>query len=216
LHPEKTPAATLALHWVITNILVLACVLSIRPEPYSPIPAYTFLASIYAYVIDVAFFMAVGLGLLWLRLSPSAGWADKSQFKHPWVSTIASLVFFLTSLVPLVLIWIPDPAVKVLSRTGGEIPWFASQTVGICVLFAALIYWLGFRSYVQIRSNREGRELEVTRQPIFRDEGGFWTLIYEIVTWKWNESFRNDVRLDEISGGGGEEISRATRVTGRE
>lgn len=198
LHSEKTPVATLALHWILTNILVFAAVFSIKPYPFDPTPAYTFLVSSYAYIVDIACFAAVGFGLLYLRLFPSLKWAGKSQFQHRWISTGCAAVFLLLNLYPLVFMWVPDPAAPFLSRTDSIVPWYASQTLGVCAVASALVYWLGFYLYLHVYSRAEGKEMRVERRPIFRDEGDGLTPIYEIVTQKWVETFRGDITLRQI------------------
>jgi hypothetical protein len=200
LHSEKTPAATLALHWFLTNTLVLATVFSLQPQAqtYDPTPAYTFLVSSYTYVVDIACFAAMGLGLLCLRLTPSLNWASKSQFRHQWVSTLCAAVLFLLSVVPLVLLWVPDPGAPFLSRTDNLVPWYAPQTLGVCAIAGAFLYWLGFRAYVLIRSRASGLVLKIERHPIFKDDKGRLTQIYEIITLRWVDDDSRDIGLQRM------------------
>ena len=196
MYSEKTPAATLALHWTFTTILVIVPVLTIQPQPYSPTPAYTFLASVFAYVINVSCFVAISFGLLCLRFTPRVRWAQKSAFKHPSVSIIAALILFIGCLFPLIFVWIPDPAFKTLSRTSNLVPWFVIQTTGLGLLILSFIYWVGFRAYVSIRSAREGKTLHIKREPKFKHDSGGLTQILEIVTLDWKREV--GMRLDEI------------------
>jgi hypothetical protein len=149
---EKTPAATLALHWTLTTILVLAGVLAIQPQPYSPTPAFNFLACVFIYDIDVLCFTALSFGLLCLRFSHTVRWAEKSEFKHPVVSVIAALILFVGCLFPLIFIWVPDPAFKTLTGTSNLVSWYAGQTTGLCIIAFSFLYWVGLRTYISVRS----------------------------------------------------------------
>jgi hypothetical protein len=184
LHTEKTPAATMLVHWFITNIIIMPALFKIKPEPYSPGPAYTFLITFYAYVVDVFWFSIVGFGLLYLRLWPGTRWSEISSF-NPWLSTIAALIFTLMNLFPVVGIWIPDPAVKYLANTGNLVSWYAGPTVGIAVLALSVIYWFGFWGMIRQRESREGKELAVERRPIILEDEGAYIQLYEIVGLRW-------------------------------
>lgn len=182
---EKTPAAALALHWILTNIIVVVVVLAIQPKPYSSTPAFTFMSIVFAYIIYVTVFVFISFGLLCLRFSKTARWAEKSEFKHPWVSVIAALILFAGSLFPLIFMWVPDRAYPTLPRTSNLVPWYASQTFGLSIVTFAFLYWVGLRCYVSVRSGREGKTLYVKREPKFRVDPGGLTQIAEIVTLQW-------------------------------
>lgn len=193
---EKTPAATLALHWVITTILVVAPVLAIVPVPYNSTAAYAYITTAFVYDIDVVYFAAVAFGLLCLRFTPSVRWAEKSAFKRPWVSITAASVLLVGCLFPLIFIWVPDPAFPQATRTNKIVPWWGGQTLAVCFLLFAFLYWVAFRMYIQIRSEREGKTLHVKREPIFKQDTGGLTQIFEIVTLQWRREV--GMRLDEI------------------
>jgi len=195
VYQEKTPAATLALHWVITNILVAAPVLAIRPKPYNSTAAYAYITTAFVYDINVVYFVILSIGLLCLRFTPGVHWAEKSPVKG-WVSVTASLVFLIGCLFPLICIWIPDPAFPQATRTNYLVPWWAGQTLAVCLLLFAFLYWVAFRLYVRIRSDRGGETLHVNREPIFKHENGGLTQVYEIVTLQWRKNI--GMTLDEI------------------
>ncbi|KAH8649408.1 amino acid permease-domain-containing protein [Tricladium varicosporioides] len=201
-YSEKTPVATIALHWSLTTAMVLAGVLAIQPKPYSPTPAFSFLTSVFVYNIDVLCFTSLAFGVLCLRFSRSARWANKSEFKHPAVSILAALTLFVGCLFPLIFIWVPDPAFKTLTRTSNLVPWYAGQTTGLCLVAFSFLYWVGFRTYISIRSAREGKTLHVKREPKFKHDSGGLTQILEIVTLQWRREV--GMRLDEIEEAGNE------------
>ncbi|KAF8865684.1 amino acid transporter, partial [Acephala macrosclerotiorum] len=182
---EKTPAATLALHWIITTILVVAPVLAIVPVPYNSTAAYSYLTTAFVYDIDVVYFVAVAFGLLCLRFTPSVRWAEKSAFKRPWISITAASILLIGCLFPLIFIWVPDPAFPQATRTSNLVPWWGGQTLAVCFLLFAFLYWVAFRFYIRIRSEREGKTLHVKREPIFKHDTGGLTQIFEIVTLQW-------------------------------
>jgi hypothetical protein len=196
LYSENTPAATLALHWIFANIMVLVSVLAIQPQPYSSTPAYTFLVCIVVYVTNLIKFSFIAIGLLCLRLSPKVRWAEKSQFNHPVVSIIAALILLAICVFPLICIWVPDPTFTTLSRTSGLVSWFVIQTVGLGLVSVAFLYWVLFRSYLSVQSAREGKTLHVKREPKFKADSGGLTQIVEIVTLQWVREV--GIRLDEI------------------
>jgi hypothetical protein len=182
---EKTPAAALALHWVLTNIIVVGTVLAIQPRPYSSTPAFTFMSVVFAYIIYVTVFIFISFGLLCLRFSRKVRWAEKSEFKHPWVSVTAAIILFAGSFFLLILMWVPDPAYPTLPRTSNLVPWYVTQTFGLSIVAFAFLYWVGLRCYVLVRSAREGKTLYVKREPKFRVDPGGLTQIAEIVTLQW-------------------------------
>jgi hypothetical protein len=185
LHDEKTPAATMVLHWVTMNMFLIPTVFIIQPVPYSPAPAYTFLVTFYTYVLDVFWFGITGLGVLYLRLWPNTKWRKMSSF-NPWLSTIAALIFTLLNLFPVISVWIPDPAVKYLARTNKLVIWYAGPTVGLVVLGLSVLYWFGFWSYIRRRESRERKKFEVERIPIIREEEGSYIQLFEIVGCRWS------------------------------
>jgi hypothetical protein len=184
LHTEKTPAATMVAHWLITNLTIIPALLKIQPVPYSATPAYTFLVTFYAYILDVFWFMIIGLGLLYLRLWPGTGWRKISTF-NPRLSTIGALIFTSMNLFPVVCIWIPDPAARYLANTSKQVSWYAGPTVGMVVLAISLIYWLGFRGMISQKESRDGLELAIERKPIILEEENAFVQLYEIVGLRW-------------------------------
>ncbi|KUJ21641.1 uncharacterized protein LY89DRAFT_608035 [Mollisia scopiformis] len=194
---EKTPAGALALHWLFTTIMVIVPVMIIKTDKgYSATAAQTFLAGIFAYVIDVCCFVCISFGLLCLRFTPSVRWSEKSELRSSATSITAALILFCCSLFPFICIWIPDPNDRYLARSGKLVSWFASQTAGLALITIAFIYWVIFRIYVKVRSSREGKTLHIRREPKFKQDSHGLTQILEIVTIQWKRDV--DLRLDEI------------------
>lgn len=199
IYHEKTPAATLALHWVITNILVIVPVFAIQPKPkYTTTPAYAYITVAFVYDIDVVYFFAISFGLLCLRLTPSVRWAEKSQLKSPWLSITSASILFIGCLFPLIFIWVPDPAAPKATKSSNLVQWWAGQTLAACLLAFAFAYWVAFRLYIRVRAAREGKTLHVKRDPIFRQDAEGLTQVFEIVTLQWKRDV--GMRLGEIDG----------------
>lgn len=195
MYSEKTPVAALALHWVLTTIMVVIPVMTIKSDTkYSAGPAQKFLSGAFAYVIDITFFVLVSFGLLCLRFTPSIRWSQKSELKNPIVSITAALILFTLSMFPFICIWIPDREYPYLIGSSGLVSWYATQTAGLVLFFIAFLYWIIFRAYIKIRSSREGKTLHIKREPKFRPDGH--TQLLEIVTLQWKRDV--DLRLDEI------------------
>jgi hypothetical protein len=197
MYSEKTPATALLLHWVLTTILVIIPILTIKPSPYSATPAQSFLAAVFAYDIDIVCFVALSFGLLFLRFTPRFRWAEKSQLKYPLLSVTAALIVFVGCLFPLILIWVPDPAFKKQSRTANLLPWFTSGTAAICLVAFSFLYWVVFRVYVKVRSAREGKTLQVRREPKFKHDSHGLTQVLEIVSLEWKREV--GLRLGEMA-----------------
>lgn len=196
LYTENTPAATLALHWTFTNLMAVVPVLSIRPQPYLPTPAYTFVVGIVVYVTNLIKFTLIAIGLLCLRFSPKVRWAEKSQFKYPVISITAALILLVACVFPLICIWIPDRKYTSLTNTSHLVSWFVIQTFGLGIIGLAFLYWVLFSCYISVRSAREGKTLHVKREPKFKVDSGGLTQIVEIVTLQWVREV--GIRIDEI------------------
>jgi hypothetical protein len=163
----------------------MIAVFGVAPSPYSANPAYTFLVSVYTYTIDVFWFTAVGIGLLYLRLGPGTGWAHISQF-NPTVSTTAAFIFVTGNLFPLICIWIPDSTAKYLSRTSNQVSWFAAPTLGISIVAVGVAYWGGFWMYIKRKESREGKSLEVERMPFIEETSdGGRVQVFEAISLQW-------------------------------
>ena len=196
LYTENTPAATLALHWTFTNLMAIVPALTIRPQPYLPTPAYTFVVGVVVYVTNLIKFTLIAVGLLCLRFSPKVRWAEKSQFNHPAVSVTAATLLLMICVFPLICIWIPDSAYTTLTNTSHLVSWFVIQTFGLGIICFAFLYWVLFRCYISVRSAREGKTLHVKREPKFKVDSGGLTQIVEIVTLQWVREV--GMRIDEI------------------
>jgi hypothetical protein len=196
VYSEKTPAAALALHWVITTVIVIVPIVTIKPTPYSATPAQSFLAAIFAYDIDIVAFTALSFGLLYLRCSPHHHWAEKSQLKYPALSITCALIVFVGCLFPLIFVWVPDPRFPTMSRTSNLLPWYTGWVAAISLIVFAFVYWVIFRVYVSLRSAHEGTTLHVKREPKFKRDSGGLTQVLEIVTLDWKREI--GLRIHEI------------------
>jgi hypothetical protein len=184
-HTEKTPAATMALHWIIMTLIVVPVVYIVKPTPYTPNAAYTFLVTFYDYCLDVFWFAVMGFGLLYLRLWPGTNWRKTSTF-NPWVSIICAMIFVILNTFPVIGLWIHDRNVEYLAQSNNTVAWYTGQTLAASVLVFSIVYWFFFWGYVRLKETREGKNLIVEREPIFRmDDNGEYVQIYEIVGLEW-------------------------------
>ncbi|KAK0703923.1 amino acid permease-domain-containing protein [Lasiosphaeria miniovina] len=208
LYSSRAPAAALALHWVVTSIVILATVFGTvelsSSESRFDLSAYYLGIAAFAYGLDIIWFSVMGTGVLCLRL---------------WPGTAAT--FAATNAFPLIAIWIPDPAAKFLSNTSDSVAWYAPQTYGIAVLVFGVMYWLCFRFYIYHRKMKAGESLEIVRIPIFwRSPIGELLQLYEIVKVRWTRYIQGEkresttVRLTEFGTPGYE--TRTTSAASRE
>lgn len=197
LYSSRAPAAALALHWVVTSIVILATVFGTDNTSSSrfQLPAYYLGSAAFAYGLDLIWFSVMGIGVLCFRLWPGSNWRRKSPLPH-YVGVAAAAIFGATNAFPLIAIWIPDPAAKFLANTNDSVNWYAPQTYGIAVLVFGLVYWLCFRFYVYQRKMKGGELLEIIRIPIFLDRGPANELVqlYEIVKVKWTRYIKGEKR----------------------
>ncbi|KAK4185802.1 putative high-affinity methionine permease [Podospora australis] len=222
LYTEKSPAAALALHWTVTSVLILAAILGTgynvpNGEKFSHLPGYSLLVTTYAYGLDVIWFSCIGIGMLYLRLWPGSRWRFKSPIPH-MVGIIAAVVFTATNVVPLITIWIHDPAQKYITHSDNKVDWFAGQTTAIAVVGAAFLYWVGFRFYLNQKRTRGGLVWEVVRTPIFWAGSGQGSQglvqIYEIIRFKWRAWAGNDEILRGKDGAEGPQLDESSNMVG--
>ena len=181
---EKTPVAAILIHWTFTTITVIATLLSLRPPSYDSTPTYTFIVTVMTYVIDLIFFICVGLGVLYLRLAPGSNWHKKSEAK-PWLSTTCAFIFVTALAFPLICMWIPDPAEPSITRTDGLVSWYTPQTVGLIIVAISFAYYLGFRFVIPHVGRHAGKEFHTYRKPIFEKENGYPVQTYERIRFWW-------------------------------
>jgi hypothetical protein len=203
---ETTPVPALMLHWFFTMFLIVAAVIGIHNANPSlsgdkvSADAYYFVVSMYAYVLDVMVYAWVGLGVLYLRLSPARRWAQISKENH-WLSILCALIFSAGTVFPLICLWIPDPQ-KPMLAVSSTIPWFASQTVAFAVVGFSMLYWVGFR--YGIPKLYPGLHFMYDQKPILHEESdGSLVQVAEVVTapWGYPDSSVNDVKLIEREEG---------------
>jgi hypothetical protein len=197
-HTEKTPAATMALHWIIMTLIIVPVIYIIKPTPYTPNPAYTFLVTFYDYCLDVFWFSVMGYGLLYLRLWPGTDWRQTSTFNHS-TSVICAFIFALLNTFPVIGLWIHDPSVKYLAQSNNMVSWLAGQSFAASVLAFSIVYWFFVWGYVRLKEASEGKNLVVEREPIFRlEDNGEYVQIYEIVgsDWKMDPQRISETRAD--------------------
>jgi hypothetical protein len=196
VYREKTPAATLALHWIITTILVIVPVVALQPVPYSTGPAYSYLTTAFIYNIDVVYLFFVALGVLCLRFTPSVRWAEKSQLQWPIVSVLSASTLLVCCAFPMIFLWVPDPKFLKATKSGNLVQWWSGQTLAVNFLAFAFLYWFMFRICIRVRAAREGKTLHVKRDPIFKHDKEGLTQVFEIVTLQWKRDI--GMRLGEI------------------
>jgi len=220
LYSSRAPAAALALHWVVTSIVILATVFGTSHLQSSSskfhLPAYYLGIAAFAYGLDIIWFSVMGIGVLCMRLWPGSKWRYKSPIPHA-LGVVAAATFGATNAFPLIAIWIPDPAAEFLSNTSNSVTWYAPQTYGIAVLVFGVVYWLGFRFYLYLRKMKAGEVLEIVRIPIFwTSRVGEMVQLYEIVKVRWTRYIEGETRESttiRLTGFGTNTPGHETRTT---
>lgn len=175
--PEETPIGGLALHWIISVLLILA-----TGAQHDPENSYLILVYLYSYSIDCFFGLLLGGGLVFLRLCSSRNWGKKSQ-AIPWVSITAGVIFAVANAFPFIAMWVPPPN-KDMALTK-ENPWFATATVGWCLIGAGILYWAAFYYLVPRIGDHRGKELRVHRILFFHEEHGYPVQWHERLNFSW-------------------------------
>ena len=175
--PEDLPIGGLCLQWISSVLLILA-----TGAQSSPRASYTILVNLYSYSIDVFFGLLLGAGLVFLRLSSSRHWARKSN-AVPWVSITAGAIFAVANGFPFIASWVP-PSQNEKSLNVGA-PWFATPTVGWCLIGAGVFYWASFYYLVPRIGDHRGKELMVHRILFFHEEHGYPVQWHERLNFWW-------------------------------
>jgi hypothetical protein len=187
-YSQKAPAATLAVHWSVTTVMILAAMFGTATgDTFSHLPGYSLLLTANAYGLDIMWFTVIGVAMLILRLWPGSNWRHKSGVPHS-LGVLAAVVFTVTNAVPLIAIWVPDPAQPFIARSDGKVRWFAGQTMAVTVLAAGAVYWVGFRGYWWQIKRRFGKVMKMTRSPVFQEgPNGALLLLFEIIRQDWDD-----------------------------
>lgn len=175
--PEEIPIGGLCLHWIISVLLILA-----TGAQSNPTASYTILVNLYSYSIDVFFGLLLGTGLVFLRLSSSRHWARKSN-AVPWVSITAGAIFAVANGFPFIASWVPPSQNEESLNVGA--PWFATPTVGWCLIGAGVFYWAAFYYLVPRIGDHRGKELRVHRILFFHEEHGYPVQWHERLNFRW-------------------------------
>jgi hypothetical protein len=158
-HSQETPFGALFLHWLFTNILILATI------HLHPTDAYGVLVNLYSYTIVACFGFAIAVGMLRLRFSSQERWREKSSF-NPYFSILAAFLFAIGSAYPIIASWVP-PKGSFASETTEVVPWFTTPTVGWSILGFGMAWYLGFILYASRRSQKDRVEFQVQKVPEF-------------------------------------------------
>ncbi|PSS21964.1 hypothetical protein M430DRAFT_65200 [Amorphotheca resinae ATCC 22711] len=122
-HDLDPPLAGLALHWLVSVLVIII------PPPGA---IYEFLVDIGGYPVSVIS-VAISLGLLYLQTSPREHW--NSPFR---ARKIYTLVFAASNCLLLVMPWIrPD-----LQKGDPRFPYYAYPATALAVLGTGVLYWI--------------------------------------------------------------------------
>lgn len=169
---DATPVGALLLHWIFTVFLIAATSSGNTDD------SYRIFVSLYSFVVDAFFGLAIGLGILVLRLNPGSHWSRKST-SNKYISFCTALVFTLANSFPVVAIWVKPSGD---SGIAPPVQWWATGTIGVGLLSFAFLYWLGLD---YIAPWILGRQLEVEREYQFMQDHGYWVVRNEITSVNW-------------------------------
>lgn len=181
-----TPVGGLLIHWAFSIILILAT------WSRHPTQAYRILVNLYSYAINAFFGVALGVGVLSLRLRQNTGehsWASSSPFGW-WLSVPAALLYTIANAFPLVAMWIPPTDNEnIPDQIQNLYPGyrsFVTPTIGCSLVAAGVVYWIGFTYLWPRVGDNHGKKLMVLKDVFVteEEEGGF-VQNHEIVGFEW-------------------------------
>jgi hypothetical protein len=184
-YPDQSPIAALFLHW-LSSVFLIAVTAGLDPKT-----SYTFLISIYAYVINgMMGFIAAG-GLLYLKYFHKDEWASISQFslgRSRWTNSLPAWITCLFTGFLLVASFVP-PAMGVVTYTSSRagIPWYIIPAIGLSTPLWGLIWYGGLK----VVEWRRGETLEVFRDATIeefkwpKEERSEWVLVSEVIKRNW-------------------------------
>ncbi|MCJ1448443.1 MAG: hypothetical protein MMC23_008958 [Stictis urceolatum] len=174
--PEQTPMAALALHWVVSLVMLGVTAM------LSSAVAYFVLVFVYSYVLVVLIPFLVTGGLLYLKFTPSSQWSSIQNFR-PWGGPTAAIAYFIVCLFLLVTPFLDPGENSPWSYETTGVKWWILPTVGLSSLLWGPVWWACLRFNMW----REGLELVVTRLPHIEqdEEDGEWVQRAELIDHVW-------------------------------
>ncbi|KAK3059302.1 hypothetical protein LTS18_011172, partial [Coniosporium uncinatum] len=174
-HLEQVPIAALGLHW-FTSVLLVSVTSMLESST-----AYSFLVSLYSYVIIILPSFLSAAGLLYLKLSKQRNWHNLCNFS-PWLDPLHAVLTFIIMGFFLFASFAKPGAVILHNIL--EYPWYLVPTIGLSSLLWGMVWWLGLKGSMRYRQ----KNLVVHRMPfIVQDEEdeGQWVQKAEIVDHEW-------------------------------
>jgi amino acid transporter len=192
---EKSPSPALLLHG-LSSILLVAVT-----SMLSPVTAYSFLTTLYAYVNGIIIGVLVSGGLLylkldsWLRGKHGRNWADKVAYL-PWLNPLHAFIYFAAVCFFMFTAFVPPTAGSPYEKHIQGYPWWVLPTVGLSSLLWGVVWYGGLKAILWKRRET----LQVTRTPyIERDQDGHHIQTAELVEHerlREIEVFQRDVESD--------------------
>jgi hypothetical protein len=166
----------------------------------SPDTAYSFLVSLYSYMIIVLNGCFVAGGLLLLKFTPSRAWTIDSNFT-PWLNPAHAVVYFVTCGFLLFAAFAKPSNGSPYSNAISGIEWYLVPTIGLSALTWGLIWFLGLHLVMY----RRMKTLVVTRLALVvpdREVPGQFIQKAEVVRHKWHDnapSQKSSIRGHELA-----------------
>lgn len=180
-----TPVGGLLIHWLFSIILIFAT------WAQSPTHAYRILVNLYSYTVGALFGVALGLGVLYLRLHRNAdneSWARSSPFSW-YISVPAAFLYTTANAFPLVAMWKPPTNNEKIETQLQNLylgyKTFITPTIGWSLIAAGVIYWLAFTYLLPRIGANHGKKLMVLKDVFVTEEEDGFVQNHEIVGFEW-------------------------------
>ncbi|OCK89960.1 amino acid transporter [Cenococcum geophilum 1.58] len=182
-HLEQTPAAALGLH-LFTSVFLVAITSMLNSGT-----AYSFLVSLYSYVIIVLLGFLVSGGLLYIKFDKRREWKTISEGNfHPWLDPLHAIIYFAGTAFFMFATFAKPAADSPFSTKYQQYAWYLTPAVGMSSLLWGVVWWCGLKGVMRYRR----KDLVVKRVPyIVQDCGpdgtdnGEWVQRAELVDHEW-------------------------------
>jgi Amino acid permease len=195
-YPDQSPIAALGLHW-FSSVFLIAVTAGLDPKT-----SYTFLISLYAYVINGIMGCIAAGGLLHLKyfskrmwpstisqfsLGRSRRWKNSLPAWIHWINSVPAWIYFLFTGFLLIASFVPPGTGDAnYSASRASIPWYIVPAIGLSTLLWGLVWYGGLK----VVEWQWGETLEVVREPTieeFKWPNGEseWVLISEVIRQNW-------------------------------
>lgn len=185
---DQSPIGALFLHLCSSVFLIIIT------SPLNVQTAYTFLISIYAYVINGLIGFLCSGGLLYLKYLPADRWRTFCQFKlgpSRWTNSLPAWLYCLFTGFLLIASFVPPTSTSDVQYAAGRsgLPWYVVPVTGMSTLLWGPLWFWGLKRVEHRKGavliNHRNAELTESRWVRRGEERIEWVMTSEIIDREW-------------------------------